>query len=668
MAAVQSDPAGVAGEGGAEPLPRHGLTGRALLIGALLVPVLCAWNVYCDVVAQATELAVLSLSIGIVFALLLLLGINALLRAFAPRRALTQAELLYIYVMQTTSLGISGVSMTQFLCMGLGNVYHYATLENRWAQKYQPLLPHWAFPDPAVLPQFYSGQSTLLTPTHLAGWLSPVLVWSGFLLVFLLVTLSLSILLRRQWIEKERLTFPIVVLPLALVNDDSRKKLLRNKIFWGGFFAAFLVENLAAIAYLNPTVPFLPIKANDPRLMLGQYLNSPPWNSVGELDLGFYPLVIGLTFFLPLDVSCSCWFFFLLSLMENVAATAWGFRDPGAGRALSRFPYAGEQGLGAFLGIAVFPLWTARRSLCRLIQRAWAGGRGLPDDPEQRSYRWACLGVVGGLLAMLGFAAALGTPPLLALALLGLFLLVVIGYTRIRAEAGLAWAFGPNMTPHQAVIAAVGTGVPGLRGLVGLTQFQWMDLDYRCTVMPNQLEGMKIATDARLNQRHLYGAIFAAAVIGIAASWFSVLECYYHYGAATAHVNDYRTSMGSAPWNLLDGWTGNYAPPDWSRLEGVAFGFLATGLLTAARTRFLWWPLSPIGYVLSGTFTMVWLWCPIFVGWLAKWLTLRYGGLTFYRLALPFFIGLILGDYIAGSLWAVYGTITGGQPYRIAPI
>lgn len=668
MAAARMGSADVGSQETPEPLPLRGITGRALLIGALLVPVLCAWNVYCDVVAQATEMAVLSLSIGVVFVLLVLLGVNAALRVWMPRRALTQAELLYIYVMQTTSIGISSVGMTQFLCMGLGNVFYYATPENRWAQKYQHLLPKWAFPDPAVLPQFYTGQSTLLTAAHLAGWLSPVLVWSGFLLAFLVATLSLSVLLRRQWVEKERLSFPIVILPLALVNDTSRRQLLRNKVFWGGFLAAFLVENLAAFAYLYPTLPFLPIKASDPRLMLGSLLTARPWNSVGELDLGFYPLVIGLTYFLPLDVSCSCWFFYVLSLLENVAATAWGFRDPGAGMTLSRFPYAGEQGLGAFLGIAVFPLWTARKSLGRLIRGAFIGGRSLPDDPEPRSYRWACFGVVGGILAMLAFALSLGTLPLPALGLVGLFLLVVIGYTRIRAEAGLAWAFGPNMTPHQAIIAAVGTGVPGLRGLIGLTQFQWMDLDYRGTVMPNQIEGMKIAADARLNQRHLCGSILVAAVVGIAASWFSVLMCYYHYGAATAHVNDYRTSMGSTPWNLLDGWTGNYSPVDWPRLEGVGVGVLVTGLLTAARSRFLWWPFSPIGYVLSGTFTMVWLWCPIFTGWLVKGLTLRYGGLSTYRLLLPFFIGLILGDYVAGSFWAVYGTITGSQPYRIAPI
>lgn len=657
---------------GGEP-PRvgqtHGLTPRALALGLLLVPALCAWNVYCDVVAQATEMAVLSLSIGVVFALLVLLLLNGVLKSLAPRLAFTPGEMLFVYAIQAVSIGISGVGMTQFLCMGLANVFHYSDEETRWAQYYQPLLRRWAFPDPAALPEFYDGHSTLLTASHLRGWLSPILVWSSFLLALLAVMFCLSALLRRRWVDHERLTFPLVVVPLTLVNEKSRRALLRSRVFWLGFVSALVVENLAAFAHLFPGIPFLPLKPSDPRLDLTDLFSSlpPPWNAVGELRLGFYPLVIGLTYLLPLDVSFSCWFFFLLRKMEDVLATAWGLHDSGIAPALARFPYTGEQGLGAFLGLALFSLWTARGHW----QQVWGAARrgdAAEDAGEPLPARWAVGGLAVGSAALTAFAVMLGTPLLLAVALLGLYFLVVIAYTRIRAEAGLPWAFGPDMTPHQALVAAMGTSPLALPGLVGLTQFQWMDLDYRCTVMPNQLEAMKIATDAHLNPRHLSLAVLLATVVGILASWLSILACYYHYGAASARVNDYRTSMGSTPWYLLDGWMSTFAPTDWPRLIGVGVGLALTGLLTVARARFLWWPLHPIGYVLSGTFTMVWLWCPICVGWLCKWLILRYGGLRYYRLLWPLFIGLILGDYVAGSLWAVYGCLTNSQPYRVAPI
>src|SRR5687768_10660359 len=84
-------------------LRAYGVTPRAVLIGALLVPLLCFWTLYSEIVAQSTELAVMSLSVGAVFALLLLLLLNAAFKRFLPRLAMTQAELLFIYIMQTTS-------------------------------------------------------------------------------------------------------------------------------------------------------------------------------------------------------------------------------------------------------------------------------------------------------------------------------------------------------------------------------------------------------------------------------------------------------------------------------------------------------------------------------------------------------------------------------------
>ena len=651
--------------------PRPGFTLRALVLGALLVPALCAWNVYSEVVAQSTELAVMSLSIGIVFTLLVLLLVNSVLRRLRPSFALTSAELGVIYVMQTVSLGISGVGMTQFLCMSLGNVFYYATLENRWAQNYQPRLPRWAYPDPAALGDFYQGQSTLFTGPHLRGWLSPVLAWSGFLLVLLGTTYCLCALLRRRWVEHERLSFPIVVLPLALTGDESRRALGRSRTFWLGFGVAFALENLAALAFLVPDVPAVPLKPSDPALKLGGtgLFASPPWNAVGELDLGFYPLVIGLAYFLPLDVSCSCWFFYLLRKLESVGTAAWGLHQAGAGSGFSQFPYFGEQGLGGFLGLGVWTLAGLGGYGRRVWRTAFGAGRERGGDrAEPLPYRTALLGLGLGLAALAAFGVALGMSVPTALAFLALFLLVVIAYTRIRAEAGLPWAFGPDMTPHQLLIAGAGTGAFAPRELVGLTQWQWLDLDYRCTVMPAQMEALKIGTEGRLNLRHLSAAVGLAALVGVASSWAAILVCYYHYGAATAHVNDWRVSMGSVPWQLLDGWRGQPAPPDHARLAAVGVGVLVTGLLTAARARLLWWPLHPVGYVLAGTFTPEWLWCPLLAGWLTKWLILRYGGLALYRRALPLFIGLILGDYVAGALWSVYGCLSGVQTYRVAPI
>ena len=647
----------------------QGITTRAVVIGALLVPVLSWWTLYSEIVAQSTELAVMSLSVGAVFALLVLLLVNAALKRACPRFALTQAELLCIYAMQTVSLVISGVGMMQFLYVGLANVYWYATPENGWSGQFHPWLRRWAFPDPSALRAFYLGQSTFFTRDHLGAWFAPIVAWSAFLLVFLGVTFCLNVILRRRWIEQERLTFPIVALPLEMTRDGGSRAFFTNKLMWSGFLIAFLLETAAGAAYLYPALPFLPIKPSDARLALSFISLPAPWNAIGELTLGFYPLAIGLTYLLPLDVSFSCWFCFFLRKLEDVGVTALGFRDPGASASLARIPYYGEQGLGAFLGLAGFSLWGMRGYLRGVARKVLRPAQSDVDDSnEPLSYRAACAGVAGGGLLLVGFAVALGVSVGMAAIFFTLYLLVVITYTRIRAEAGLPWVFGPDMTPHQLLIAVRGTETLGMGNMTGLTQFQWLDLDYRCTVMPHQLEAMKLAGEARMNQRQLCGAVALATVLGIGAAWIGLLTCGYRYGAATAHVDAWRTSMGNSPWYLLSSWVNSPQKADWARLGGIGVGVVVTGLLAMGRARFASWPFNPIGYALAGTFTMPWLWCPTLIGWLIKACVLRYGGMRMYRLFLPFFIGLILGDYVAGSLWAIIGCAGHIQTYKVFPI
>ncbi|HZP84302.1 MAG TPA: DUF6785 family protein, partial [Chthonomonadaceae bacterium] len=559
-----------AATGRAQRLAAYGLTPRALLLGTLLIPALIFWNVYSDIVAQSTELAVTSLSIGVVFALLVLLALNLALKRWLPRYALTQAELLFIYVMQTASIGISSVGMVQFLNMMLTGVFRYATPENGWAEEFHPLLRSWAFPDPAALKGFYLGQSSFFTRAHLRAWLAPILVWSAFVVVLLCVMLCLSAILRRRWVEQERLTFPIVMLPLELTRDGGNRAFFTSRGMWAGFLLAAALENIAGIAYLYPSLPFLPLKPFDPRLNLTSLFATPPWNAVGEVQLSFYPVVIGLVYLLPLDVAFSCWFFFLVRKLEDVLMAALGFRDPGVSLALSRMPYYGEQAGGAFIGFALFSLWGMRGYLHEVVRTALRPKQGPLDDREEPlSYRAALLGVAGGTAALVAFAWALGLSWRLGLTFFVLYFLVVLTYTRIRAEAGLPWAFGPDMTPHQMIAATHGTAALGTQNLVGLTQFQWMDLDYRPTMMPPQLEAMKLAGEARMRQRQASGVMLLAAAVGVLASWIGLLACYYHYGAASAHVDSWRTSMGRTPWDILSDWVYNPTKIDPARLEGI---------------------------------------------------------------------------------------------------
>ncbi len=675
-----------------QPGPQlHGLTARALLIGLALVPVMAFWNEYTEIVAQATDLAAMSLPIAVVFALCVLIGLNLLLKRYLPRVAFTQAELLYIFVMQTVSIGISGIGMMQFLSTTLADYFYYATPENQWQLKFSPFLRSWLFPDPRVTRGFFTGQSSFYQWAVIRGWLSPILVWSALIFLLLGVMFCINVIIRKQWIERERLTFPIVVVPLEITQEGAPIGLLRNRTLWAGFAIPAAIETMASLNYLYPSVPFLPIKPSDPRLDITALFSTPPWNGAGTIQLSFYPLVIGLTYFLPLDVGFSLWFFFLFSRFENVAATALGYHQAGASLSASRMPYLGEQSAGAFIGLALFALYTMRTHLAEVLREALrpplrsevpspksaprphesdSPSPLLPFSPsvEPLSYRTAVLGVLSGSFALTAFSVALGMAWWIPLVFFVIYYLFVITFTRIRAEAGLPWGYGPDMNVHQAMLSSAGVNSMSTQSLVGFSQLLWFDLDYRDTAMPHQLEALKIADTARMNPRHVAYAVLLATAVGALASWIAILTCYYQNGAATAHVNDWRTNMGKETWNRLKDWMDNPTKSDLPRMEGVAIGVAVTAALMWLRSRFAWWPFHPVGYAVAGTFTMPWLWCATLMGWLVKVLTVRYGGMKTYRRAIPFFIGLILGDYVTGSLWAIYGSVTGVTTYRAFPI
>lgn len=649
----------------------QGITPRAFVLGLVLIPIMCFWNEYTEIVAQATDLAAMSLIIAVVFALFVLVCINLFLKRFFPRWAFTQAELMFIYLMQTVSIGISGIGMMQFLNTFTGNIFYYGTPENQWKEKFLPAVRPWLLPDPAVVKPYYVGQSTFWTWEHIRGWSAPILVWSAYIVVLLWVMLCLNTLLRRQWMDRERLSFPITSLPLEITRDGGAQAMFGNRLMWIGFLIPVVLESLASLNYLYPSVPYFPIKPGEPSLNLTPYFSSiRPWNAMGDLQLSFYPLVIGLTYFLPLDVAFSLWFFYLLTKLENVGAGAMGFRDPGASQAMARMPYVGEQSAGAFIGVAFFAFYGMRSHLREVVQHAFRprSQREVQDANEPMPYRLALLGGVAGFALLTGFGMAIGMAWYFPLLFYFLFYLYVITFTRIRAEAGLPWGFGPDMNVHQLMKAGLGTRAFSFQDTVGLHMLLWHDLDYRCTNMPNQLEATKIGVEARMNLRHIAIVIMVAVLVGALSSWAAVLTCYYQNGAATAKVNNWRTDMGNTPWRELADWVNNPTKIDGPRLQGVGVGFAVTALLIQMRQRFIWWPFHPIGYAVAGTFTMQWLWCATLIGWLIKLMLIRYGGMKSYRRAIPFFIGLILGDYITGSLWAIYGSLAGVTTYRAFPI
>ena len=89
------------------------------------------------------------------------------------------------------------------------------------------------------------------------------------------------------------------------------------------------------------------------------------------------------------------------------------------------------------------------------------------------------------------------------------------------------------------------------------------------------------------------------------------------------------------------------------------FGAGVMTLLLIARHHLTGWPFHPLGFAVSGGWTMSIAWSSILVAWLIKILVLRYGGAGTYQRSRPFLMGLIIGQFVVAGLWLIVDAFTG---------
>src|SRR5205823_7242445 len=168
-------------------------------------------------------------------------------------------------------------------------------------------------------------------------------------------------------------------LPLAMTEPHLRIRFWKNREMWAGFFTAALVTTVNGLNYLYPSIPQLLIKQYD----IAQALTDRPWNAVGVTNVSLYPFAIGLAYFIPLDLSFSCWFFFVWRKAQQVLGAAAGL-DAAANRG---WPFFAEQSSGAWIGLVVIIAWSNRAYLAKVAGETFGFRRSQVSAAELRSYR-----------------------------------------------------------------------------------------------------------------------------------------------------------------------------------------------------------------------------------------------------------------------------------------
>ncbi len=236
-----------------------GATLRAALIGILLVAGLGFAIPYLSDIKSGADLGLGPVNGASILALLLLVGpVNALLLWRLRRAALTRREILTVYAMVAATAAIPGVGYAVWVNVMATASQYLATPENRWETMIQPHIPLWMqLGTPTAIQWLWEGiPGRQVIPWHV--WYRPLISWGAIASCIYVGSFSLVALVRRDWIESQRLTFPLAQIPLEAVDRRGRPAayLWRSCAFWITFAVAFLYAVVGLLNAYWPAVPY----------------------------------------------------------------------------------------------------------------------------------------------------------------------------------------------------------------------------------------------------------------------------------------------------------------------------------------------------------------------------------------------------------------------------
>jgi len=526
----------------------------------------------------------------------------------------------------------------------LATPYYFATPENQWTNLLVPHLPKWAFPtdEGGVMGWFFQGMPAGETfPWQV--WVMPLVWWIMPLAGLATATFCGTTILRRQWVDRERLAFPLAQAPLEMIQAGRGRlpAFMESKVFWVGAGIPLFATAWNIISFFDPTFPTFPLFHG------AHYVPIAPGFPGIRTKVNL--LVMGFAYLTPLEVLFSVWFFHALAIVEVGILNRLGMRLPwGIWEGLS--PMTAWQDQGAFLVFVALGLWMARRHLRQVVATA-LGRRKLDDSNEILSYRVAVLGFLGGTAVLVGWLCRSGMRVEVALGFLAVAYLIYLGLARIVAQTGVSYVT-PPLVAQPFLFFSFGSAAFLPRDLAALSCAYGWHGDVQTTFMVGATQEAKLADGFRVKGRSLLPALAASAVVGLVVSIVFILTMAYSRGAANFGSWTFRPEggMGDVCFGTAVGQMAVPRGPDWGRLGCFGGGAAAMTVLMILKYRFPWWPLHPVGLAVASVWTIRRSAFSIFLAWAAKTILLRWGGVRLYRRAAPFFLGLILGCFTGIAL------------------
>ncbi|MEE3257841.1 MAG: DUF6785 family protein [Candidatus Latescibacterota bacterium] len=639
-----------------------GCSPRALAVGLVGAIGLGLGSTYNDMIIKGSGLAVWNLTPAAIFLFfLLVIVLNPLLKLIHRRAVLQGGELAVAFFLILLANTLSSRGLPAQLLPVITGAYYYATPENGWADIIQPYMPEWPVPQSRdAIWGFYEGDPMGSVPWEI--WAAPLLYWAIFGLALFLAMACLMVIIRRQWVEHERLAYPMVQLPLAMIADDGRgraiKPLFRSGLMWLGFAVPFVMASINALHNYFIVIPAVSLSLD----------SIPIFRGMASLRMYLSLSMVGFSYFVPQNIALGLSFFHLVNVTQQglLRMLAWGGKDETMG-AYSQYtdPIIIHQAMGGMIVLILGSFWVGRHHIRDVLRKAFRGDPEVVDSDEIMSYRVAVWGTIASFLVMGVWLWQSGIPLFFVPVLLFGAFIGFMTIARVAAQGGVAAMFPPTNGPDFAV-ANIGGTLLGTKGMAGMALSYAWSVDTLILMMSACANGLKLVTEISLPpRRRLFGATVAVIALTLGCVVTLTLYLGYEYGAINLS-RFYFNNVAQYPYRFMEKSILNPFEPRPSTWLHIGGGAVIMGGLMAAQYRFLWWPFHSLGFPVSCVFGKMWF--SVFIAWIIKGVILKYGGLTLFNRLKPFFLGLILGEAVVAGTWVLIDYFAGMQNNNLGGI
>ncbi|MCK4376491.1 MAG: hypothetical protein KAX19_14235 [Candidatus Brocadiae bacterium] len=638
------------------------MTWRAFIIGIFGVLGLCLLVPVNDYAVGNTYLTGTHFPVGVFFFLLVLtLLVNGVIKLVRSGWALRQSELMLVWCMMLVSSTVPASGLMRYwFTTAAAAPYLAQRADLFWEDDVLKEAPEGILLSKDLksmaAKMFYHGTregETVRVPW--GRWTKVIVNWAIFIWLYYLATFFVCGILRRQWVEAERLIFPVARVPLEFTEGSGQRRLLPALMRHKAFLFGVTVSLIFGLIRLAPLF-FGAEEGWMPRVPINQVFSDTEWWRMQISDGWIFPIGIGFAFLVPSDISLSMWLFYVLMCGEILTAHY-------IGRPLEGGPWGAFmwwQQAGAFIAVTIGMVWMARRHLWAVVRKAVGRAPGVDDSDEPIGYRLGFWGLVASAAGMIAWYVYFGMSLWVAVSLLALVLSVVLVHARLVAQGGLFFTQQSWNPPDIIHGLSGGRAFSAAGAVVAQVQHAILTYDAREILSPHAMNSLRISSVFQKHRRLFLPIMLTALLVGMIASGYSTMRwVYYEHGALnipnTHSTKWYPIYMFNRTHAMIAN-PGQSAQPHYG---AMGFGAGLMFALIALRSTFYWWPIHSLGIVVASSWCMRQLWFSFLLGWLAKVLILKFGSGGILRGARTFFLGVIIAESTMVGISTFVSLLTG---------